>query len=113
MKYDDIQGKLINGEVVPTKAQVKEMKGAEFRDAHPFVKRNCADCAWCVAAMSWWCHNEEIIKMRGTRIPGISFCPGWEPRWSDIPKKYHRPEYGYVPTWWERFVERFKTLILR
>ena len=41
--------------------------------------RKCAYCGWLRSALSWWCTNEEIIRTRGTAIPGICHCPGWKP----------------------------------
>jgi hypothetical protein len=46
---------------------------------HPELIRNCYYCKFCVAYESWWCTNKEIIKLRGTTIPGVVHCPGWKP----------------------------------
>lgn len=52
-----------------------------------YSDRKCAFCGWLHSALSWWCSNEEIIKMRGTRLPGIRHCPGWKPDKSYIAKE--------------------------
>lgn len=44
-----------------------------------YRNRNCAYCGWLASAVSWWCRNAEIVKMRGTAIPGVCHCPGWKP----------------------------------
>lgn len=42
-------------------------------------KRSCSDCRHMQAAVSWWCQNENAIKARMTKIPGVHGCPYWEP----------------------------------
>ena len=83
-------------EKLPTKDEIRAMEGAEFRNAHPFVKKNCAACKFCKPVLSLWCVNSKAIEYRGTAIPGIIFCDFWEPDWNYIPDKYKLPEFGYV-----------------
>lgn len=42
-------------------------------------RKGCSDCRCLVAAVNWWCSNEEAIRDRRTRIPGIIHCPHWQP----------------------------------
>ncbi len=89
------EGKVINGEILPTKDQIRRMPNDQFVNANPFVKQSCSDCVFMKSALSFWCSNKEAIKFRGTSIPGIIFCKFWMPDWSHIPKKYKIIEYGY------------------
>ena len=42
-------------------------------------QKRCYDCFYMRGACSWWCKNEEAIKFRGTRIPGVRECKFWKP----------------------------------
>ena len=32
-----------------------------------------------MAAISWWCVNDDAVKYRKSNFPGISGCSFWEP----------------------------------
>ena len=55
-------------------------------------RKNCNDCLYCKAAVSWWCTNEDAKEYRGTNLPGICNCKFWSPI-----KKY------YQLSFWKRF----------
>lgn len=42
-------------------------------------RKNCFDCYYCQASVSWWCTNDGAIEARKTSIPGINKCPFWKP----------------------------------
>lgn len=46
---------------------------------HDLEEKGCYDCFYCQAEVSWWCTNQEAIKHRGTRIPGVTHCQWWKP----------------------------------
>lgn len=48
---------------------------------------NCVYCKHLVSKVSWWCSNEDAIKARGTRIPGVIHCPYFK-----LDKDYTRKE---------------------
>jgi hypothetical protein len=105
--YPNFEGKIINGERLPTKADIRKIPdGPTYRNAHPFVKKCCSNCIFLVGYTSWWCRNKAAIKFRGTRRAGVIFCIFWEPDWSEIPKKYKIPEYGYLPTVVKSWIRR-------
>lgn len=79
-----------------TAKEMQKMNDADFNAVSPFQKQSCADCGHLKQALSLWCGNEEAIKARGTRIPGVIKCHFWKPDWSQIPKKYRTKEYGYI-----------------
>lgn len=71
-----------------TKFRRKSLTARQIAKAKQiYLDRNCAYCGWLRPVLSWWCTNEEIIEMRGTKIPGIWHCPGWKPDKKYIIKK--------------------------
>ena len=44
----------------------------------PEQRKSCYDCKFLYSRVNWWCGNEDAIKYRGTRIPGVIHCPYWE-----------------------------------
>ena len=65
----------------------KPLTPEQFGNTKAIYKRRCcAHCSWNIPALSWWCHNEEAIEARGTRIPGIYGCPHWAPHKGRIKK---------------------------
>lgn len=50
--------------------------------------KRCYDCLHLNGYISTWCFNEDAIKYRGTRIPGVHGCPFWEPmrEWKNLTK---------------------------
>jgi len=46
---------------------------------HNHDRRDCGDCYYLQAAVSWWCKSKEAVKARKTNIPGETNCPYWKP----------------------------------
>ncbi len=86
------------------------MPREEFLAVSPFERKHCADCAFLVGYVNWWCRNEEAIKFRGTKIPGVVKCPFWSPDWKHIDKKYKTAENGYVYSKWGKFKNRLSAI---
>ena len=42
-------------------------------------RQGCPDCRFRLAHVSWWCHHEEAVKRRGTKMPGVKGCQFWKP----------------------------------
>ncbi len=76
-------------------SEINALSKEEFNNISPFEKRSCYDCKFLKSALSWWCTNEDAIKVRGTRLPGCIKCNFWEPDWSMIDNKYKTKENGY------------------
>lgn len=89
----------------------KLMKQNNLEKLTPFERKNCYDCKYCQAALSWWCRNEDAVKYRGTSIPGTNFCKFWEVDWDYVDKKYKTPEFGYVYSSKEKLVMKINNLI--
>ena len=49
--------------------------------------KNCSYCKYLVSHISWWCCNEDAIRARRTRIPGVIHCPYFK-----VDKDYVRRE---------------------
>ena len=65
---------------------------------NPFQLRNCSDCIYLKAYVTWWCTNKKAIEIRGTQIPPCIHCTEWQPNWGYIDKQYKTEEYGYQLT---------------
>jgi hypothetical protein len=65
--------------------QLTEDQRRNIRDI--LTNTNCAYCKHLVSKVSWWCSNEDAIKARGTRLPGVINCPYFK-----IDKNYTRKE---------------------
>jgi|GEM_PF-5565984 len=68
MNFEDIYYKYFKKKEVSSNEEIEFEKKA-------MQHKGCAYCKDCIPIVSWWCKNEEAIKARGTRIPGIIQCP--------------------------------------
>lgn len=78
------------------KDELRKLSDDEWRNVTPFEKKTCADCQFCKGHVSLWCTNDDAVNDRGTRIPGVVFCPYWLPDWARVDKKYRTVENGHV-----------------
>jgi hypothetical protein len=41
-------------------------------------RKECYDCKYLKGAMTWWCTNDDAVKVRGTAYTKVCNCPYWE-----------------------------------